>query len=86
MEKYRCAVCSCIIPKARVAFLKECCTDPRDMCCIAHAKNARVKGIYSGEFGTSPIIFCDKIYNDSVRQKFSEAEQEVEEGDEDNLN
>jgi hypothetical protein len=75
-------VCNAQVPAERVEFLLE---NNKEITCIKHAAPVALKAIYSGEFGTSDLIFCDKIYNDSVRSKFYDAEVSDEVGEEDIL-
>jgi hypothetical protein len=37
----------------------------------------KLKGVYAGEHGTSDLILCDRVYDDSVRTKFFESDEEV---------
>ena len=78
-----CWDCGKVIPAERLEFLRESGVHPDRLTCIKHANATRIKGIYSGEHGTSDIILCDKVYNDSVRSKFREVEETVEEVAED---
>ena len=59
----KCIVCNCNIPAERVEFLIE---NNKEMTCLAHSITTPVKALYSGEHGTSELIFCDKVYNDKV--------------------
>ena len=81
MSEYKCPVCDALIPDERVAFLKELNYKDIDIYCVKHALNRPIKGIYSGEAGTSDLIFCDQVYNDSVRRKLYNAEDISEEDD-----
>lgn len=78
---HKCAECNILIPAPRVKFLIETGVDPRAMRCVLHTPDRRIKAIYSGEVGTSPLIFCDKVYNDSVKQKFVEINDTEDEDD-----
>lgn len=80
-KEYTCPVCNKIIPEERVAFLKELNYADVDIYCVNHAINRPVKGIYSGEVGTSDLILCDQVYNDSVRRKLYNTEDLSEEDD-----
>jgi len=82
-RKNTCWDCSCVIPSERLDFLYESGTHPDRLTCIKHSHTTRIKGIYSGEHGTSDIILCDKVYDDSVRSKFREIEETTEEAAED---
>jgi len=74
----RCCVCNKVVPKERVKFLLESGVFEHSITCVAHSLTKPKKGIYSGEPGTSDLIICDKVYNDSVRSKFNEAEEEAD--------
>lgn len=63
MSASQCIVCGCEVPNERLEFLIE---NNREICCTKHAQPVKLKAIYSGEHGTSELIFCDRIYNDSV--------------------
>jgi hypothetical protein len=67
----KCIVCNCDIPDERLQFLLE---NDKELCCIKHAQPVKIKAIYSGEPGTSDLIFCDRVYNDSVRTKLYDSE------------
>lgn len=67
-----CIVCNCEIPEARVEFLLE---NGHELTCLKHSISRPIKAIYSGEHGTSDLIMCDRVYNDSVRTKFFNAEK-----------
>lgn len=71
MDNNKCIVCNCVIPDARIEFLVE---NNKEMTCLKHSITKPIKAIYSGEHGTSDLIFCDRVYNDSVRSKFYNAE------------
>lgn len=73
---FKCLVCNTAILPARVEFLLESGVLERDLTCVTHSLTAKIKGIYNGEHGTSDIILCDKVYDDSVRSKFSSVEEE----------
>lgn len=81
MDKYFCPVCKNEIPQERIAILQELKYNENDFYCVNHAINKSRKAIYSGEHGTSELIMCDKVYNDSVRAKFYDSEV----GDNDDL-
>ncbi len=74
-----CWDCGAVVPIARIQFLIESGCRPNQLTCLKHSSTTRIKGIYNGENGTSDIILCDKVYNDSVRSKFREVEETVEE-------
>ena len=71
MSTSQCIVCGCEIPNERLEFLIE---NNREICCTKHAQPVKLKAIYSGEHGTSDLIFCDRVYNDSVRTKLYNSE------------
>ena len=79
MKEYLCFVCNQPIVKERVEFLIESGKREHDFTCVNHSTTKRVKGLYSGENGTSDIIFCDKIYDDNVRAVFIDPEEKHEE-------
>ncbi len=81
MNDYKCPICDALIPTERVAFLKELKYKDIDIYCVKHALNRPVKGIWSREVGTSDLILCDQVYNDSVRRKLYNAEDLLEEDD-----
>lgn len=70
----KCWNCNTEISPERIEFLLELGVAERDLSCLKHSQITRIKGIYSGENGTSDIILCSKVYNDSVRSKFTEEE------------
>ena len=74
MEANKCWDCGVEIPKERLQFLIESGVNKARLTCIKHSNTSKIKGIYNGEYGTSDIILCDKVYNDSVRSKFREVE------------
>lgn len=78
-KEYRCPACDCIIPEERVNILRELKYSDNDIFCVTHAMNRPVKAIYSGEHGTSDLILCDRVYSDSVRKKFYDAEVDKDE-------
>lgn len=67
----KCIVCGCNVIPERVEFLKE---NNKEITCLEHGQHNKIKAIYSGEYGTSDLIFCDRIYNDSVRTKLYKIE------------
>lgn len=71
----KCIVCNCEIIPERVEFLVE---NNKEMTCLSHAQPVKLKAIYSGEHGTSDLIFCDRVYDDSVRTKLYNTEQFVD--------
>lgn len=73
--KHKCWDCGKDIPLARAEFLLTDMGLAADqLTCLKHSAITKVQGIYSGENGTSDIILCKKVYNDSVRSKFREEE------------
>lgn len=69
-----CIVCNCEIIPDRVKFLLE---NNKEMTCTKHAQPVSIKALYSGEYGTSELIFCDRIYDDSVRTKLYNSETQL---------
>jgi hypothetical protein len=76
MKKYNCPVCNKLIPQERVEFLLS--LNYNELYCVDHACARPVKAIYSGENGTSELIFCDRVYNDSVKGKFYDSENIID--------
>lgn len=72
----KCVVCNCEVIPDRVQFLLD---NNKEMTCLEHSHTVKPKALYSGEYGTSELIFCDRVYNDSVRSKLYNAEQTEEE-------
>ena len=68
----KCIVCNCKISEERAQFLID---NNKEITCLTHSITAPIRGIYTGEHGTSDLILCDKVYNDSVRTKFFNAEK-----------
>ena len=73
-----CWDCGATIPIARIQFLLESGCRANQLTCLKHSNTTRIKGVYTGENGTSDIILCDKVYNDSVRSKFREVEETLD--------
>jgi len=71
---HKCPVCNNVIPEERIAILRELRYDENSFYCVNHALNKPIKAIYSGENGTSELIMCDRVDNDSVRHKFYDPE------------
>lgn len=71
---FKCCICDKGIQPARVEFLLEQGTPPSNLTCLIHSPTRRIKGLYSGENGTSDLILCNKVYDDSVRSIFRSAE------------
>lgn len=83
-EEYRCVMCDKLISDERVVFLRSSGYNENEFCCTKHSIIKPIKAIYSGEFGTSELIFCDRVDNDSVRTKLLDSEK-VEEVEVDEL-
>ena len=81
-KETKCPICKVKIPQERVEFLLELKYNIDDVYCVNHALNRPVKAIYSGEHGTSELIMCDRVYNDSVKHKFYDSERIEEPDDE----
>ena len=78
-EHIGCVVCLKEIPAARLKALREMNT-PLHKYTHTHCSTVtKIKGLYLGEVGTSEIMFCDKIYNDSVRSVFRSSENKEDE-------
>lgn len=67
-----CIVCDIEVHPERVAFLLD---NNKEITCINHALPVSIKAVYSGEHGTSELIFCDRLYDDSLAAKFESAEE-----------
>lgn len=78
MANLTCPVCGVDIPRERVDYLRGLRYPDHDIFCVKHASSRSIRAIYSGEPGTSELIFCSKVYQDSVKNTFLNAE-EIEE-------
>ena len=78
-KAHTCWDCGAVINIDRANFLIESGIRPEMLTCLKHSATTKIKGIYSGENGTSDIILCDKVYNDNVRSKFRETEDSIAE-------
>lgn len=70
-----CPVCNVVIPEERVDYLRGLRYPDHDIFCVKHASQRTIKAIYSGEPGTSELIFCKHVYNDSVHSTLINAEE-----------
>jgi len=73
-KKIPCWFCNETIPTERVKFLRGTNLHESEFACVKHSQTKNIKGIYMGEHGTSEMKLCDRVYNDSVRSKFRDAE------------
>ena len=78
-KTHNCWVCNKPIIPERAQFLIEEGVREDSLTCTVHSQTKRLQALYSGEHGTSDLILCDKVYNDSVRTKFHEAAEETSE-------
>ena len=69
-----CVVCGTEIPKDRLEALRSMKITDNNLTCMKHSTTTKKKGIYLGEVGTSQLLVCNKVYNDSVRSVFKHAE------------
>jgi hypothetical protein len=69
-----CMICDKPIPIDRIKALQTLNTPVTNYTHTKCSITTKVKGIYLGEVGTSQIMLCDKIYDDSVRSVFRRAE------------
>jgi hypothetical protein len=76
-KTYKCVVSGKPIPKERVEALKMLGLPESKWTCVEHALDVTRKGIYLGENGTSQLLIVDRVYNDSVRSVFRDAEKQV---------
>lgn len=75
MPKHNCPICKVEIPEERIEILRGLRYTEDQFYCTKHALNKTIKAVYSGEHGTSELILCDRVYNDSVRSKFYDVEE-----------
>lgn len=69
------------IPEERVEALKMLGVPEHLWTCVEYSITKPKKAIYSGEVGTSDLIFCDKVYDDSVRKVFKSNTKDTDEAD-----
>lgn len=74
-----CPVCNVEIPQERVDYLVGLRYPEHDIFCVKHASNRLTKAVYSGEVGTSELIFCRRVFDDSVQNTLLDAEKFDEE-------
>jgi len=65
-----CNFCEKPLLDARVAALKELKTPTELWACVGCSTITPKQAIYTGEVGTSPLLFVDKLYNYGVRDVF----------------
>ena len=78
-----CVVCGTEIPKERLEALQSLKITDNNLTCMKHSTTTKKKGIYLGEVGTSQLLVCNKVYNDSVRSVFKHAEVSDDDSDSD---
>lgn len=76
---YKCAVSGKDIPAERVAALQMLGIPEDKWTCVEHSLVKPKQGIFMGEVGSSEMKVVDKVYNDSVRSVFKNADRETEE-------
>lgn len=77
-----CFVCDKRITLERITALKSLKTPTNRWTHAKCSPTTKVKGIYTGEVGTSKLLVVDKLYNDSVRSVFRGADNESSESNE----
>ena len=77
-----CVICDKPIPANRLEALVLMNTPVSKYTHTKCSTVTKIKGIYLGEVGTSEIMLCDKLYNDSVRSVFRRADAIDEDEDE----
>ena len=83
MSSHKCWDCNTVIPIERVEFLLESGVKPDQLTCLKHSQTTKIKGVYTGEHGTSDMLLCDRVYDDSVRSKFRESVEPTDKDEED---
>ena len=76
-----CVICDKPIPVNRLEALVLMNTPASKYTHTKCSTVTKIKGIYLGEVGTSEIMLCDKLYNDSVRSVFRRADITDEDDD-----
>jgi hypothetical protein len=76
---YKCIVSGKEIPKERVEALKMLGIPENQWTCVENSFTRPKQGIFMGEVGSSEMKVVDKVYNDSVRAVFKNADRETEE-------
>lgn len=71
-----CFVCNKRIQADRIAALKSLKTPTNRWTHAKCSPTTKIKGIYTGEVGTSKLLLVDKLYDDSVRSVFRRTEAE----------
>jgi hypothetical protein len=82
-QTYKCIVSGKEIPKERVEALKMLGIPENQWTCVENSMTRPKQGIFMGEVGSSEMRVVDKVYNDSVRAVFKNADRETEEIHED---
>lgn len=80
---YKCIVSGKEIPAERVEALKMLGIPEDKWTCVENSLTRPKQGIFMGEVGSSEMRVVDKVYNDSVRAVFKNADRETEEEIED---
>lgn len=78
-EIYKCIVSGKEIPKERVEALRMLGVPQEQWTCVENSFTKPKQGIFMGEVGGSEMRVVDKVYNDSVRAVFKNADRETEE-------
>lgn len=78
-EIYKCIVSGKEIPAERVEALKMLGIPEDKWTCVENSLTRPKQGIFMGEVGSSEMRVVDKVYNDSVRAVFKNADRETEE-------
>lgn len=77
--KYYCYISGEVIPQARVEYLLTSGLPVSLWTVVTQSRVKKKKGIFSGEVGTSELLVVDKVYEDTVRSVFREADKEARE-------
>ena len=78
-----CYVCEKKIPAERITALKSLGIPNSEWTHAKCSTTQKIKGIYTGEVGTSKLLLVDKLYDDSVRSIFRRTEVENRESNTD---
>lgn len=76
---YKCIVSGKEIPQERVDALKMLGVPENQWTCVENSFTKPKQGIFMGEVGGSEMRVVDKVYNDSVRAVFKNADRETQE-------
>ena len=74
---YTCVVSGKPIPEERVAAMRDLGIPESQWTVVQHGLTQRKQGIFMGEVGTSKLLICDKVYDDSVRAVFRRATRDA---------